>query len=129
MQDAKAERNQVKAARRLVEKVRGRLMHPTIEALDHGGAELTAAVNCLAGLERAFAGSPGSGQHWPGLAAEVACLRLEVRRVQDLLQGAAKFYAGWARLIAPDLAPANYTPEGKAEPRATGELGEVVLHG
>ncbi|HTR36366.1 MAG TPA: hypothetical protein VMH80_10715 [Bryobacteraceae bacterium] len=120
--------NQVKAARRIVEKVRGRLMHPTIDAMDRGAAELSAAVQCLALLE-AVLQSEVPESRWPGLGGELARLRLEVRNVQDLLEGAGKFYAGWARLIAPDRAPANYTPEGKADERASNAAGEVVLHG
>jgi len=128
MQDRKADVNQVKAARRMVEKVRGRLMHPTIDAMDRGAAELSAAVQCLALLEAGLqSGVPES--RWPGLGVELARLHLEVRNVQDLLEGAGKFYASWARLIAPDRAPANYTPEGKPDEWASNGAGEVVLHG
>jgi hypothetical protein len=129
MQDGKAELNRVREARRLVEKVRGRLMHPTIDAMDRGAAELSAAVESLAGLETALAGSAGRTRPWPGWEPEVARLRREVRNVQQLLAGAGKFYAGWARLLAPDQAPANYTANGKAEQQISIDAGKVALHG
>ena len=128
MQDARTELNRVKQARRIVEKVRGRLMHPTIQAMDRGAAELSAAAECLANLESALRRS-GRELHWPGVEAELARLRLEMRNVQQLVEGAGRFYVGWARLIAPDQAPANYAANGRVEQPAPVAAGEVVLHG
>lgn len=128
MQDARAELNRVREARRIVEKVRGRMMHPTIQAMDRGAAELSSAAKCLANLESALRLS-GRERKWPGIGAELARLRLEMRNFQQLVEGAGKFYAGWARLIAPDQAVANYAANGRAEQPAPVASGKAVLHG
>ncbi len=128
MQDGRAELNRVKEARRIVQKVRDRLMHPTIDAMDRGAAELGAAVDCLASLETALRFS-GRDRRWPGVEAELARLRREMQSVQELVEGAGKFYAGWARLIAPDQAAANYAADGRAAQLVAVPAGEVVLHG
>jgi len=114
---------QVRQARRLVEKVHVRLLCPTIDAMDRGAAELTEAVTCLAGLDTAL--SAGRHEH---LQPEVQRLRSELQDVQALLDGAGKLYAGWARLMAPDSAPANYTASGTAQVCPI-ERGRVVLDG
>jgi hypothetical protein len=52
-----------------------------------------------------------------------------MRRVNALLEGAGKFYQGWARLMlgVPEDTAVNYTAEGKAGRPAAG--CRLVLHG
>jgi hypothetical protein len=119
----------VRQARCILERVRGRLLQPTFQALDSSAADLNLAVECLRQLDISL-GSPT----WQGLAlqkieTEVVALRSAVRSVEELLKNARKFYAGLARLMAPDEAPANYTAAGTTGAGSLGSAGSVVIHG
>jgi hypothetical protein len=119
----------VRQARCILERMRGRLLRPTFESLDSSATDLKLAVECLQQLDLSLR-SP----IWQGLArrkveTEVVALRQAVRSVEELLKNAGKFYAGLARLLAPDDAPPNYTAGGASGPQAQAAAESVVLHG
>lgn len=117
---------QLREARRIVERMRDRLLHPTFEALQCSAEDLNSASECL---ERLDATSPvWQGANRMALEAEVIALRRGVHCVEALLTNAGKFYLGWARLLAPDQGPPNYTSDG-ATALAVAESGKLVLHG
>jgi hypothetical protein len=126
----KAELEQARQARRILEKVRIRLLRPTVEALDHGAADLSAAVHCLQQLETSLThGGPRVAAR-QALESEMANLRRELRCVQELVAGAGKFHAGWGRLMAADdEGTGNYTAAGDSAALQQVESGRVVLHG
>jgi len=112
-----------------LEKVRIRLLRPTVEALDRGAADLSAAVECLRQLETSLtqAGRVGARQ---ALELEMANLRRELRCVQELVAGAGKFHAAWGRLMAAaDEGTGNYTAGGDSAALQQVESGRVMLHG
>ena len=125
--------DKAKQARRSLEKVRLKLLSPTIQAMDGSASELGVAVECLQKLEANFC----SGQRLalPGrrlLEFEMAGLRRELREVSTLLESAGKFYEGWARLVSTgiDDAPAHYTIQGMPIPLPTPlRSGKVVAIG
>jgi len=111
--------DKAKQARRSLEKVRQKLLSPSIQAMDGSASELGVAVECLKQLEASFC----SGQRLapPGrrlLELEMAGLRRELGEVSTLLQNAGKFYVGWARLVSTgiDDAPAHYSVQGMPIP-------------
>jgi hypothetical protein len=119
-------------ARRSLDKVRRRLLAPSISLLDHSTADLVIAVDCLKRVESGL----GSGQRRaPGwrneLAVEMARLRRDLKDVNELLVGAGKFYTGWARFASshPDDAPANYTVRGAPGAVIPIRSGGTVVHG
>jgi hypothetical protein len=119
----------VRQARCILERMRGRLLRPTFQALDSSAADLSQAVECLRQLDVS-----SKSPIWQGLArrkleAEVVALRHAIRSVEELLKNAGKFYAGLARLMAPDQAPPNYTADGTNGPAAQTSTGSVVVHG
>jgi hypothetical protein len=131
-----AELEQARQARRVLEKVRARLLRPTVEALDCGAVDLSVAAQCLQRLETSLAQGErraavrqalGSEM---ALESEIAKVRRELRCVQALVAGAGKFHAGWGRLMAAaDEGTSNYTAAGDAaRPRSVGS-GRVVMHG
>jgi hypothetical protein len=119
----------VRQARCILERVRGRLLRPSFQALDSSAADLNLAVECLRKLDVSL-----KSPIWQGLARrkiekEVLALRQAIRSVEDLLKNAGKFYAGLARLLTPDEAPANYTAAGTSGAPPVASTGSVVLHG
>src|SRR5580698_8544809 len=129
MSNGTQEVERVRQARCILERMRGRLLRPTFDALDSSARDLNLAVECLKQLDVSL-----KSPIWQGLArrkieAEVVTLRRAVRSVEELLQNAGKFYAGLARLMAPDDAPANYTAAGTTGARSLGSTGSVVIHG
>jgi hypothetical protein len=118
----------IRQARRILERMRGRLLKPTFEALDASAADLNLAVDCLHQMDVSLKSSIWQGPDRRRLETEVVALRFIVRSVEELLKNAGKFYAGLGRLMAPDIAPANYTAAGTtAAGRAS--TGSVVVHG
>jgi len=120
---------QARKARRILEKVRGSLLRPTVEALHGGVAGLNKAAECLQALEAQLKlplADPGARQ---ALGAEIAGLRQELRSVEKLAAAAGKFFEGWARLAnAADQSTANYTAGGQTA--AVNSLaGRVMLDG
>lgn len=111
----KSELNQARESRRSLEKVRARLLSPTVEALDGCVSDLQVAVANLQKLESdVTSGQPRPPDWRRSLEFEMAGLRRELHEVNELMAGAGRFYQGWARLLstAGDEAPANYTDRG-----------------
>jgi hypothetical protein len=126
----KKELGKVREARRSLEKVCGRLLHPTIGAVASSAAEVTSAVACLQDLERRVRASQRRGEEYRGLATEMEALRRQARQAEALLEAAGQFYAGWARLITlDDSATANYTAGGRPGLAVVGNHGGVALDG
>jgi hypothetical protein len=129
MSNGTQELDRVRQARCILERMRGRLLRPTIDALDSSARDLNLAVECLRQLDVSL-----KSPIWQGLArrtieAEVVALRRAVRSVEELLRNAGKFYAGLARLMAPDDAPANYTAAGTSVASMQVAARNVVLEG
>jgi hypothetical protein len=130
--DSKWELDKARQARRSLEKVRLKLLSPTIQAMDSGTKDLGVAVDCLRTLEAAFTSGQRLTPEWRRLLeVEMRGLRLELREVNALLEGAVKFYEGWARLVATgvDDAPAHYSVQGMPIPPAPLRSGKVVAIG
>jgi len=116
-------------ARGNLEKVRQKLLQPTAQALESGASDVARAVQCLQRVESCLTlGGPQRGGAGQAIRAEIEGLRTDLRRVNALLEGAGKFYQGWARLMSSGVEDtANYTAEGKTGHRAAGS--RLVLHG
>jgi len=109
------ELGKAKQARRSLEKVRQRLLTPTIKSLNSGTIDLAEAIDCMKQLEKECLSNRGRPPGYRrALEQEMIGLRRELKAVNALAAGAGKFMEGWARLIAPpvDDAPANYTNRG-----------------
>jgi hypothetical protein len=119
----------VRQARCILERMRGRLLEPTFQALDSSAADLKLAVECLGQLDISLESPTWQGLALHKIETEVVALRSAVRSVEELLKNAGKFYAGLAGLMAPDEAPANYTAAGTTGARSLGGAGSVVIHG
>lgn len=129
--DTKWELDKVKQARRSLDKVRLKLLSPSIQAMDGSTAELSIAVESLRTLEVSFAAGRRLTPEWRRLLEqEMVGLRRELAEANALLQNAGKFYRGWARLIATvDDAPANYGMAGKPIPPPADPSSKVVAIG
>jgi hypothetical protein len=129
--DTKWELAKAKQARRSLEKVRLKLLSPTVQAMDSSTSDLGVAVECLKTLEVGFtSGRRLTGEWRRLLELEMAGLRQELIEVNGLLQGAGRFYQGWARLVATgDDGPANYGMAGKPLPPIPERSAKVVAIG
>jgi hypothetical protein len=118
----------VRQARCIVERMRARLLRPSFQALELCANDLNLAAECLQKLDVSLKSPIWQGMARRKLEKEVLALRCAIHSVEGLLKNAGKFYAGLARLMAPDEAPPNYTPTGVSgtPPMAT---GSVVMHG
>jgi hypothetical protein len=119
MSNPSQEIERVRQARCILERMRGRLLRPNFQALDSSAADLNLAMECLRHLDISL-----KSPIWQGLARR----KLE-REVEELLKNAGKFYAGLARLMTPDDAPASYTAAGTSGAPSVSGTGSVVLHG
>lgn len=119
----------VRQARCLLEKMRGRLMRPTLEAIEGCATDLNLAVECLRQLDISLKSPLWQGLTRRKVEREVVALRSAICSVEALLRNAARFYAGLARLMAPDQAPPNYTAAGTSSSLPTEGGGGVLLHG
>jgi hypothetical protein len=121
----------VRTARRGLEKVRGRLLRPSIESLDACAADLNTAVESLRELERDLPPPDVRPLGYGALAVEIRSMRNEAQQAEALLQAAGQFYAGWAQLLVSgaDSGPANYSARGKSESPVSIDRGRVVVHG
>ena len=65
------------------------------------------------------------------LGLEVAGLRRELQQVNTLLEGAGKFYQGWASLVgcAANEEAANYRANGRPGAIISIDSKKVVMHG
>jgi hypothetical protein len=126
------ELEKIKTARGSLQKFRSKLLRPSVAALDSGSSDLMVAVECLTQLEPLLA---SRGRHSASLeqslGLEVAGLRRELQQVNALMDGAGKFYEGWARLLssASDDATANYTANGKPGAPICNDSNNEVIHG
>jgi len=130
--DAKWQLDKVKQARRSLDKVRLKLLSPTIQAMDSSTSDPGVAVECLKTLEaRLASGQPLTPQVRRLLEFEMGRLRQELREVSALLDGVGKFYQGWARLVAAgtDDAPAHYSVQGMPIPPPPLRSSKVVAIG
>ena len=126
----KADLDQARRARHILEKVRVRLLHPTVEALNAGAEDLRLAVACLQQLETSLAKGERQGAIGPALQSEIAQARRELRCVQALVAGAGKFHTAWGRLMtAADEGTANYTASGNAAGPTSADPARLVIHG
>jgi hypothetical protein len=119
-------------ARRSLENVRIKLLHPTVETLDSSAWDLMAAVGSLRRLELQLAsrGWRGAGSERP-LELEISAMRRELQNVTRLLESAGNFHEGWARLASPAVedTAANYTAEGKSRGPIPINSVRLVVHG
>ncbi len=129
MSNGTQEVERVRQARCILEKMQGRLLRPSLESLDSSAADLNLAVACLQQLDISLRSPIWHGLVRRKLETEVMSLRRAVRSVEELLKNSAKFYAGLARLMAPDEAPPNYTAGGTSSPAAHATTGSMVLRG
>src|SRR5437016_13356643 len=90
-------------ARRSLEKVRIKILHPTVETLDSSAWDLMAAADSLRRLELDLAsrGWRSAGSERP-LELELSAMRRDLQGVTELLESAGKFHEGWARLASTD---------------------------
>jgi hypothetical protein len=119
----------VRQARCILERIRGRLLRPTFQALESSGTDLNLAVECLQHLDLSLNSPIWHGLTRRKMESEVVALRHALRSVEELLRGAGKFYGGLARLMAPDEAPPNYTAGGISGPTSRPGGGSVAVHG
>jgi hypothetical protein len=129
MSNGSQEVERVRQARCILERMRGRLLRPGFQALEASAADLNLAVECLRQLDVSLKSPIWHGLTRRKLEREVLALRCAIGSVEALLKNAGKFYAGLARLMAPDEAPANYTATGTTDRRAQDPVGEVVVRG
>ena len=118
----------VRQARCIVERMRARLLRPSFQALELSAADLNLALECLQKLDVSLKSPIWQGMARRKLEKEVVALRCAILSVEALLKNAGKFYAGLARLMAPDDAPPNYTPTGISSATRLA-AGSVVVHG
>ncbi len=129
MSNGREEVDRVRRARCILERIRSRLLRPTLDSLDSSAADLNLAIECLRQLDLSLKSPIWQGAVRQKVETEVVALRSAIRTVEALLRNAGKFYAGLSRLLAPDEAPAHYTAAGtQGSPPAMGQ-GSVLLHG
>lgn len=119
----------VRRARCILERIRGRLLQPNPAALEASASDLNLAVECLRQLDVSLQSPIWHGVTRQKIEEEVLALRRAVRSVEALLRNAGNFYAGLARLLAPDDAPANYTAAGVLGTVSQASDRRLVLHG
>jgi hypothetical protein len=129
MSNGRQEVERVRQARIILERMHGRLLQPNFQSLDSSAADLNLAVNCLQQLDVGLKSPIWQGPDRKRLETEVVALRSAVRSVEELLKNAGKFYAGLARLMAPDEGPSNYTAAGTSSTLANAAAGSVEMHG
>lgn len=115
----KSELAKLQQARQSVERVRLKLLSPSMQALDSSACDIAEAVESLKKLESELTSGRRRTPEWRrALEFEVRSLQQDLREVNALLAAAGQFYLGWARLVSTgtDDAPANYTPRGTTHP-------------
>ena len=128
----KAELENVMRARRCLERVRIKLLRPTVETLDSSTLDLMAAVDSLRRLESDLA-SPtwrtAGSEH--ALELEISAMHRDLQIVTRLLESAGKFHEGWARLASTVIEgpAANYSAAGKSRPPIPINSARLVVHG
>jgi hypothetical protein len=131
MSNLNAQLEQIQMARGSLRKFRLKLLRPSIDVMERGSADLALALECLTKLQPSLSsGGPRAASTNRALGLQIASLRRELQQVNALMEGAGKFYAGWASLLfsASDDGDANYNLHGKLGPIA-GKSNKVVIHG
>ena len=117
----------IREARRCLERVHGKLLRPSPSAFDESAGEVNTAVACL---EQTIPQLGSLHTADPILRWEVAALQRELLLVTALLEGARRFYEGWARLMAPpEDAPPSYDAAGREAAIASIDSRKLVIHG
>jgi hypothetical protein len=129
MSDGSQEIAQIRQARCILERMRSRFERPSRDAWDASAEDLSLAVECLNKLDVSLKSPIWRGPARATIEMEVVALRAAVRAVEDLLKNAGKFYAGLARLLAPDDASTNYTVAGTKSAPLQLVAGSLVVHG
>ncbi|HOL71248.1 MAG TPA: hypothetical protein PLA43_14745 [Bryobacteraceae bacterium] len=101
-------------ARASVSDARRLLLRPTVDSLEESAAHLETAVGAL----REYRPEPGA-------ETELEELRKEVSLAAALIEGAAAFYSGWARVLF--TAACGYTASG--EPAVPGPVRRISVEG
>ena len=118
--------------RRSLERVRIKLLRPTVETLDSSASDLMSAVDSLRRLELDLAsgGWRGASSERP-LELEISAMRRELQNVTRLLESAGKFHEGWARLASTVIEDnaASYGAGGKSRPPIPINSTRLVVHG
>ena len=132
MSNMNAELGEIRAARASLQKFRLKLLRPSIAALEGGSGDPKLAVECLERLEpvlRSRGPRPVAAEQ--ALRLEVGGLRRDLQQLNALLEGAARFYQGWSRLIgyATEDGAANYTADGHAGVLCFNNTQNAVIHG
>lgn len=108
----------VSRARASVRQARQLLARPTAKSVEESAACIDSAVQSFQRFRRDF-------RRDPAVAAEVRALSKELALAAALLEGAASFYLGWARLLY--TAAGGYTARG--EPASPGPVQRVSVEG
>lgn len=117
-------------AHRALEKVRRRLLQPSVQALDASTADLNDVVQCLERLQISLSQDRRPAPLVALVAPEIQRLRTELRAVATLVGAAGRFYAGWSRLInAVDQESPNYSSGGQSPAPIPIDTARVVMHG
>ncbi len=106
--------SEIRLAQAAVERARLLLLFPSVENLDSSRPLLEQACDRLREAQRLLS-EPGAGRQ--GLAAGLGALRLTVRRATALVEGAARYRAGWFRALSAANS-GSYTREGAQAPYA-----------
>jgi hypothetical protein len=106
----KAELGLVRQAQLRVHEARTLLARPSVRGIEQTGPPIQAALGCLLTLRNSLR-SDGAPLQPGELVAALGELRSEILRANLLLEGAARFYLGWARLFY--AAACGYTPQGE----------------
>jgi hypothetical protein len=129
MSNGSQEIERVRRARCVLERIANRLLRPNFETLTACASDLNQAVVCLTQLDVSLQSPIWQGVVRRKIETEVVDLRHAIALVEELLKNAGKFYAGLARLMAPDDAPANYTAAGSPGSPCLALEKKLVLHG
>ncbi|MGO9093632.1 MAG: hypothetical protein ACLQGV_00265 [Bryobacteraceae bacterium] len=105
-----AELGLVRQAQVRVREARCLLERPSVRGMEETGAPIQAALGCLLRLRNGLR-SAGAGPERGELVTALGELRREILSANVLLEGAARFYLGWARLFY--AAACGYTPKGE----------------
>lgn len=119
----------IRQARRIFERMRGRLLLSQGDALESSASDLQLAADCLRKIDLSLKSPIWQGRTRQRIEPEVVALRVTIRSIQALLKNAGNFYCGLVRLLAPDEAPMNYTAAGAKAAVPRSARGSVVLHG
>jgi hypothetical protein len=132
MSNLNAELVEIRTARASLQKFRLKLLRPSVAVLQSGSTDLALAIECLRQLEPVLSSQgPRPAVLERALGLEVSGLRRELAQVNALMEGAGKFYEGWARLLFPtsDDGAANYALDGKPRASVANRSNTVVIHG